>query len=136
VRLRASSSGVVREVRVTAKVQERFAAAAAEERGRRDDALARSGADVIELSTDGDWLAAIVQHTQRKRVQAVRGVDLTIDSGRMVAIAGPSGRAFARGLVAVDADVARGVMGRRTGDLPAGVNHEVVHRDDLVVLPS
>jgi len=27
-------------------------------------------------------------------------------------------------------------MGRRTGDLPAGVNHEVVHRDDLVVLPA
>ena len=70
------SSGVVREVRVTAKVQERFAAAAAEERGRRDDALARSGADVIELSTDGDWLAAIVQHTQRKRVQAVRGDEI------------------------------------------------------------
>ena len=67
------ASGAVREVRVTAKVQERFAAAAADERARRDDALARSGADVIELSTDGDWLGAIVQHTQRKRVQAVRG---------------------------------------------------------------
>ena len=67
------ASGAVRAVRVTAKVQERFAAAAADERARRDDALARSGADVIELSTDGDWLGAIVQHTQRKRVQAVRG---------------------------------------------------------------
>ncbi len=67
------STGAVREVRVTAKVQARFAAAAADERARRDDALARSGADVIELSTDGDWLGAIVQHTRRKRVQAVRG---------------------------------------------------------------
>ena len=67
------STGAVREVRVTAKVQERFAAAAADERARRDDALARSGADVIELSTDGDWLGTIVQHTRRKRVQAVRG---------------------------------------------------------------
>jgi hypothetical protein len=28
---------------------------------------------VIELSTDGDWLGTIVQHTQRRRVQAVRG---------------------------------------------------------------
>jgi uncharacterized protein (DUF58 family) len=67
------STGTVREVRVTAKVQQRFAAAAAEERERRDTALGRSGADVIELSTDSDWLGAIVQHTRRKRVQAVRG---------------------------------------------------------------
>jgi hypothetical protein len=28
------------------------------------------------------------------------------------------------------------VAGHRTGDLPEGVPHEVVHRDDLVVLPS
>ncbi len=67
------STGAVREVRVTAKVQQRFAAAATEERNRRDTALGRSGADVIELTTDGDWLGAIVQHTRRKRVQAVRG---------------------------------------------------------------
>jgi len=67
------STGAVREVRVTAKVQQRFAAAATEERERRGNALGRSGADVIELSTDGDWLGAIVQHTRRKRVQAVRG---------------------------------------------------------------
>lgn len=67
------ATGAMREVRVTAKVQQRFAAAAAEERAQRDDALGRSGADVIELSTDSDWLATIVTHTQRKRVQAVRG---------------------------------------------------------------
>lgn len=67
------ATGAVREVRVTAKVQQRFATAAAEERERRSGALGRSGADVIELSTDSDWLGAIVQHTRRKRVQAVRG---------------------------------------------------------------
>jgi uncharacterized protein (DUF58 family) len=67
------ATGATREVRVTAKVQERFAAAAGEERDRRADALGRSRADVIELSTDGDWLGAIVRHTQRRRVQAVRG---------------------------------------------------------------
>ena len=67
------ATGASREVRVTAKVQQRFAAAAKEERQRRADALGRSQADVIELSTDGDWLGAIVQHTQRRRVQAVRG---------------------------------------------------------------
>jgi hypothetical protein len=33
-------------------------------------------------------------------------------------------------------DVARDVIGLRTPNLPDGVNHEVVHRDDLVVLPT
>lgn len=67
------STGRVREVRVTTQVQDRYRTAAAEERDRRSAALGRSGADVIELSTDGDWLGAIVEHTRRKRVQAVRG---------------------------------------------------------------
>jgi uncharacterized protein (DUF58 family) len=67
------ATGTTREVRVTAKVQQRFADAAKDEHDRRNDALTRSRADVIELSTDGDWLGEIVQHTQRRRVQAVRG---------------------------------------------------------------
>jgi glutamate 5-kinase len=66
-------------------------------------------------------------------VVAVRG---SFVDGDTVDIVGPDGRAFARGLAAIDADVARSVVGLRTGDLPLGVNHEVVHRDDLVVLPT
>jgi glutamate 5-kinase len=66
-------------------------------------------------------------------VVAVRG---TFAEGDTVDIVGPHGRAFARGLAAVDGVVARAVVGLRTGDLPEGVNHEVVHRDDLVVLPT
>lgn len=56
--------------------------------------------------------------------------------GDAVDIAGPSGRTFARGIVAVDGAVARTVLGRQTGELPPDVSHEFVHRDDLVVLPS
>jgi uncharacterized protein (DUF58 family) len=67
------ATGATREVRVTTKVQQRFAKAAAAERERRTAELGRSGADVIELMTDGDWLGTIVQHTQRKKVQSVRG---------------------------------------------------------------
>jgi uncharacterized protein (DUF58 family) len=65
------STGQRREVRVTAAVQRRFAAAAAEEVARRQLAIRRAGAETIELATDSDWLAAIVQHVRRKRVQAV-----------------------------------------------------------------
>ena len=60
-----------REVRITAAVQRRYAAAAAEEVERRRYGMRRAGADVIELATDGDWLAAIVTHVTRKRSQAV-----------------------------------------------------------------
>ena len=62
-------------------------------------------------------------------------------SGRFVAgdaveILGPDGRPFAKGLVRVDSTTLAAVAGSRTSDLPEGTPHEVVHRDDLVVLPS
>ena len=66
-------------------------------------------------------------------VLAVRG---QFAEGDTVDIVGPDGRAFARGLAAMGAGVVQGVIGLRTPDLPAGVNDEVVHRDDLVVLPT
>ena len=56
---------------MTPKVQRRYAAAAAEEVERRQLAIRRAGADLIELATDGDWLAAIVSHVTRRRTQAV-----------------------------------------------------------------
>ncbi len=55
--------------------------------------------------------------------------------GDTVDIVGPSGRPFARGMVAVDARAISSIAGMRTHDLPPEVAHEVVHRDDLVVLP-
>ena len=44
------------------------------------------------------------------------------------------GEVIARGMVLCDADTLRTIKGKRTGDLPAEIAHEVVHRDDLVVL--
>jgi hypothetical protein len=52
-------------------VQRRFAAAAAERDAARELGLRRAGAELLELATDDDWLAAIVRHVRRKRVQAV-----------------------------------------------------------------
>ena len=56
-------------------------------------------------------------------------------AGDAVEVLGPDGKAFAKGIVKVDASVLAGVCGKRTADLPEGIPHEVVHRDDLVVLP-
>jgi len=52
-----------------------------------------------------------------------------------VEIATKDGQVFAKGLTRIDAAGLRAVAGQRTPDLPEGVPHEVIHRDDLVVLP-
>ena len=52
-----------------------------------------------------------------------------------VEIATTDGQVFAKGLTRIDAAGLRAVAGQRTPDLPDGVPHEVIHRDDLVVLP-
>jgi uncharacterized protein (DUF58 family) len=65
------ATGRHREVRVTAAVQRRFAAAAQERIDARELALRRAGAQHLELATDTDWLGEIVRHVRRRRVQAV-----------------------------------------------------------------
>ncbi len=59
----------------------------------------------------------------------------TFDVEDAVEVAGPDGEVFAKGLVRVDAASLGAAAGRQTGDLPEGMPHEVIHRDDLVVLP-
>jgi glutamate 5-kinase len=65
----------------------------------------------------------------------VRDVEGHFDAGDTVDVAGPDGSVFARGMVAMATPTLRAVLGRHTAELPAEVPHEVVHRDDLVVLP-
>jgi glutamate 5-kinase len=65
-------------------------------------------------------------------ITAVKG---GFDSDDAVEIAGPDGTVFAKGLCRLDSSALGQVMGLRTAQLPEGVPHEVVHRDDLVVLP-
>jgi glutamate 5-kinase len=64
----------------------------------------------------------------------VRSVEGRFESDDAVEIVDAMGVPFAKGLVRYPAGVLRTVAGRRTSDLPEGVPHEVVHRDDLVVL--
>ncbi len=52
-----------------------------------------------------------------------------------VELATPDGKVFAKGLSRHPAALINNLAGRRTADLPADVPHEVVHRDDLVLLP-
>lgn len=65
----------------------------------------------------------------------VRDVEGAFVADEAVEIAGPDGITFAKGLVRVSAADLRRTAGRRTADLPEGVSHLVVHRDDLVIVP-
>ena len=52
-----------------------------------------------------------------------------------VELAGPDGKVFAKGLVRHPSERIKELAGRRTRDLPDEVVPEVVHRDDMVILP-
>ena len=57
------------------------------------------------------------------------------ESGSAVEVLDPDGAVFAKGITRYDSEILRSNMGLRTIDLPEGVPHEVIHADDLVVLP-
>ena len=65
----------------------------------------------------------------------VTGAKGAFPAGEAVEIADPDGQVFAKGITRLDAAGLREVAGRQTGELPEGLPHEVIHRDDLVVLP-
>jgi glutamate 5-kinase len=65
----------------------------------------------------------------------VRRTEGRFDADAAVEIVDEHGAVFAKGLTRYSAAQLDSVAGRRTGDLPEGLPHEVVHRDDMVVLP-
>lgn len=65
----------------------------------------------------------------------VRSVEGTFDVDDAVEVVSDDGVAFAKGLARYSAAGLRAVAGRHTAELPDGAPHEVIHRDDLVVLP-
>ena len=60
-----------------------------------------------------------------------RAISPKADTGEISDLAG---QIFARGMVSVDAVQASAAAGCQSADLPEGVPHEIIHRDDLVVL--
>ena len=56
------------------------------------------------------------------------------DEGDVVEVRDLANALVARGMVLSAAATLRGIIGKRTSDLPSDVAHEVIHRDDLVLL--
>jgi glutamate 5-kinase len=97
-------------------------------------AFAARVAGVIEVD-EGARRALVERHTSLLPAGVV-GVEGQFGEGDTVDVRDAAGTVFARGMVFVGSDDLRRIAGRRTGDLPPGIVHEVIHRDDLVVLPA
>ena len=78
---------------------------------------------------------ALIERNVSLLPAGVVAVEGRFEADDAVELAGPDGVPFAKGLVRIAAASLTGIAGRRTADLPEGTPHEVVHRDDLVVLP-
>ena len=94
-------------------------------------AVASAGTVVV----DDGARRALVEDNRSLLPAGVLEVRGSFDPEDAVELVGPDGRVFAKGLIRYGAAALKDVAGRRTGDLPEGMPHEVVHRDDLVMLP-
>jgi len=87
------------------------------------------------ITVDQGARRALIERGVSLLPAGVVSADGSFVADQAVEIVGPDGVVFAKGLSAVSADDLRGVIGRRTADLPDGMAHEVIHRDDLVMVP-
>ncbi len=97
--------------------------------------IAFAQGSVGRISVDAGAQRALVDGGKSLLAAGVRAVDGAFDIDAPVEITGDDGRVFAKGLCRYSAEQLRDVAGKRTTDLPPGSPEEVVHRDDLVVLP-
>ena len=94
-------------------------------------AVAASGTVVV----DAGARAALVERRTSLLPAGVIGVRGSFDADDAVEIVDEQGGVFAKGLVRYGHAMLERMAGRRTSALPEGLPHEVVHRDDLVMLP-
>ena len=87
------------------------------------------------VTVDEGARAALTERNVSLLPAGVVAVEGAFDADDAVELAGPDGRVFAKGLARHPATVVRELAGRRSTDLPPETAPEVVHRDDLVILP-
>lgn len=86
------------------------------------------------VSVDDGARRALVERGTSLLPAGVTGISGTFDEGDIVEVRDSRNAIVARGMVLSDAATLRGIIGKRTGDLPSHIAHEVIHRDDLVLL--
>jgi glutamate 5-kinase len=85
---------------------------------------------------DAGARAALVGGGRSLLPAGVRGVNGDFEADDAVEIADLSGAVFAKGISRYSAPALHAAAGLRSAELPDGAAQEVVHRDDLVMLPS
>jgi glutamate 5-kinase len=97
-------------------------------------AFARGAAGRVVV--DDGARRALVDGNRSLLPAGVATVEGDFDADDAVEVVDAAGRVFAKGLAGIDAATLRTVAGCRTHQLPDGTPHEVIHRDDLVILPG
>lgn len=97
-------------------------------------AFARTAEGRIEV--DAGAVAALVDGNRSLLPVGVRAVEGDFGPGAAIEVTGPDGTVVAKGLTRYGDAQLRSVQGLRTDALPEGAPDEVIHRDDLVVLPG
>ena len=96
--------------------------------------IAFAVASLGTVVVDDGARTALVDHGRSLLPAGVVDVKGAFEAGDAVEVATRDGVVFAKGLTRHPAATVTAWAGRRTSDLPPDVDHEVVHRDDLVVL--
>ncbi|MEM7340772.1 MAG: glutamate 5-kinase [Actinomycetota bacterium] len=88
------------------------------------------------IAVDDGARAALMERNRSLLAAGVTTVDGSFEADAAVEVVDAGGEVFAKGLVRWNAEALRGHAGQRTVDLPDHLPHEVIHRDDLVMLPG
>jgi glutamate 5-kinase len=86
------------------------------------------------VNVDDGARRALVERGKSLLPAGVTDVSGDFGEGDVVEVRDGSNALVARGMVLSDATTLRQIIGKRTSDLPLDVAHEVIHRDDLVLL--
>ena len=87
------------------------------------------------ISVDEGARKALINRGVSLLPAGVTGVVGSFQADQGVEIVGPDGAVFAKGLVRTSSQDLSTIAGMQTAQLPEGMIHEVIHRDDLVILP-
>ena len=88
------------------------------------------------IAVDDGAKRALVGQGRSLLAIGVTGIDGRFDRGDVISIVDAEGIQFARGITNYDSESAASIRGKRSNELPDAPGQEVVHRDNLVILPS